>query len=163
MTTRIAAVVVVSTSAAAGRAEDRTGPMIRSWLERHGFAVAPIRVVPDGPSVGEALRRELLAAPEMILTTGGTGVAPGDSTPEETLPLLEVRLPGLVEELRRLGAEQSPHALLSRGAAGFAGRTFIMNLPGSPGGVADGLAVLDPLLDHLLAQRADGSGHPPRD
>lgn len=154
-----AAVVVASTSAAAGLAEDRTGPVIRAWLEDRGFAVAEPLVVADGPPVGEALHRELDAGRRVILTTGGTGVGPGDSTPEQTAPLLDVQLPGIAEEIRRLGRATTATALLTRGVAGFAGGALVVNLPGSPGGVADGLAVLDPLLDHLLAQRADGSGH----
>lgn len=92
--------------------------------------------------------------PDVILVTGGTGVSPTDCTPEEVAPLLDVEVPGLIEELRRRGAATLPSALLTRGVAGFAGRTFVMTLPGSPGGVRDGLAVLDPVLGHLLGQRA---------
>lgn len=158
-TARTAIVLVASTSAAAGIGEDRTGPAILAWLGRRGFETDGPRIVADGAPLGEALRHALDRHPDVVLTTGGTGVSPDDRTPEETLPLLDAQLPGLMEELRRLGAPATPTALLTRGVAGFAGRTFVMNLPGSPGGVSDGLAVLDPVLDHLLQQRAGAGGH----
>ena len=157
-----AAVIVASTSAASGAAPDLTGPVIRRWLEDRGFAVSDPLVVADGPPVGDALRRELVAGRRVILTTGGTGVGPGDTTPEQTAPLLNVEIPGVVEEIRRIGRSSTPLAAITRGVAGFAGSTFVLNLPGSRGGVADALAVLDQLLEHLLAQRTDGSGHGPR-
>ena len=150
---RNAAVIVASTSAAAGRATDTTGPVIRAWLIERGFSCGAPEVVADGAPVGDALRTALSRGHDVILTTGGTGVSPSDRTPEETDPYLEVRLPGLVEELRRRGTEHVPTAVLTRGVAGFTGTTFVMNLPGSLGGVRDGLAVLDTVLDHLLGQR----------
>ncbi|WP_449277003.1 MogA/MoaB family molybdenum cofactor biosynthesis protein [Leucobacter sp. GX24907] len=153
---RHAVIIVASTSAAAGAAEDATGPIIQSWLEDRAFVCAAPVVVADGPGVGEALRSGLRSGPDVVLTTGGTGVSPSDGTPEHTAQLLELELPGIPEELRRRGLEHTPFSLLTRGVAGFAGRSFIMNLPGSPGGVRDGLAVLDPLLDHLLEQRSGG-------
>ncbi|UOR02729.1 molybdopterin-binding protein [Leucobacter allii] len=160
---RRARVVVASTSAAAGTAADTTGPMIAAWLRERGFATPEPRVVADGADTAAAVRAALADAPEVLLTTGGTGVSPSDATPEAVEPLLDVRLPGLVEELRRRGAAVLPSALLTRGVAGFAGRTFAMTLPGSPGGVRDGLAILDPILDHLIAQRAGAGAHGPRD
>lgn len=158
---RRAIVVVVSTRAAAGAAEDLTGPVIEAWLAQRGFAADPPVVVPDGGAVSDALGAALAAAPAVIVTTGGTGISPDDRTPEQVAPLLDVQLPGLIEELRRRGAQTLPTALLTRGVAGFAGDTFIITLPGSPGGVRDGLDVLDPVLEHLLGQRAGAAsgGH----
>ncbi|MDR6867731.1 molybdenum cofactor synthesis domain-containing protein [Microbacterium resistens] len=153
MTARSAAVLVVSTRAAAGHYADRTGPVIRDWLTARGFAAITLSVVPDA-EVHEALRQALAGAPELLLTTGGTGVSPDDRTPEATKPLLDAELPGLAEELRRRGAAVAPTSLLSRGLAGVAGRTVVMNLPGSPGGVRDGLGVLGEVIDHLLDQLA---------
>lgn len=157
--TGTAAVIVASTSAAAGTADDRTGPTIRGWLEGHGFTVGDPIVVPDGRPVGVALQREISRGHAVILTTGGTGVSPSDATPEVTAPLLDVQLPGIMEEMRRVGAETTPTAVISRGLAGVSRGTFVMNLPGSRGGVADGLRVLGPILDHLIEQIASGTGH----
>ena len=161
-TRRTARVIVASTSAAAGEAADRTGPVIAAWLLERGFETPAPLVVADGAPVGEAVRQALAEGAEAVLTTGGTGISPSDATPEAVDPLLDVRLPGLIEELRRRGvAAGLPSAVLTRGVAGFAGRAFVMTLPGSPGGVRDGLAVLDPLLEHLLGQRAGSprTGH----
>lgn len=148
-----ARVVVASTGAAQGTAQDTTGPSICHWLRERGFLTPDAVVVADGAPVGEALRAAIVDQPAVIITTGGTGVSPSDETPEQTLPLLDFELPGMSEELRRVGAAKLPTAVLSRGVTGFAGKSFIMNLPGSPGGVSDGLSVLDSLLDHLLEQR----------
>lgn len=159
-----ARVIVVSTSAAAGHAPDRTGPIIREWLVARGFEVPDASVVADGDPAAAAVRVALAARPAVILTTGGTGISPSDRTPEAVDPALDVRLPGLIEELRRRGAVALPAALLTRGVAGFAGDTFVMTLPGSPGGVRDGLAILDSILTHLLAQRRGAdTGHPARE
>ena len=157
-----AAVIVASTSAAAGDAEDRTGPVIRDWLVERGFTTPPPEIVPDGAPVGEAVRAAVRAGAAVVITTGGTGVSPDDATPEQVSPILDVQLPGLIEELRRRGAAHVATAILTRGVAGFAGDTFVMTLPGSPGGVRDGLAVLDPVLSHLLGQRAGRASHGPR-
>ncbi|QBE47948.1 MogA/MoaB family molybdenum cofactor biosynthesis protein [Leucobacter triazinivorans] len=151
---RRAIVVVVSTRAAAGTTRDLTGPVIAAWLAQRGFVADEPVVVPDGGAVTDALGAALAAAPDVIVTTGGTGVSPDDRTPEQVAPLLDVQLPGLIEEIRRRGAQTVPTALLTRGVAGFIGDAFVITLPGSPGGVRDGLDVLDPVLEHVLAQRS---------
>ena len=156
--TRTAAVLVVSTRAAAGVYADETGPIIREWLTARGFAVGDPVVVPDA-SVADALAAALADAPDVLLTTGGTGLSPDDRTPEATAALLDREIPGLMEELRRRGLAATPMALLTRGVAGVAGGTVVMNLPGSRGGVRDGLAVLDPVLDHLLGQLSGRRDH----
>ena len=148
--TRTAVVIVCSTRAAAGRYPDRTGPMLVDWLAGRGFAVGPAVVVPDGPEVLVALRGALHA--DLVVTTGGTGVTPTDGTPEATAAVLDYEIPGLAEALRREGVEKVPTAVLSRGRVGVTGRSLIVNLPGSTGGVKDGIAVLDRVLDHTLAQ-----------
>ncbi|MGP6169780.1 MogA/MoaB family molybdenum cofactor biosynthesis protein [Microbacterium sp. A196] len=152
---RSARVLVVSTRAANGHYADRTGPVIREWLLERGFETPEPIIVADA-DVASALLRVLAERPDVLLTTGGTGVSPDDRTPEATLAIMDAELPGLSEELRRRGAEKTPTALLSRGRAGIAGRTVVMNLPGSTGGVRDGLEVLGGVLDHLLDQLAGG-------
>jgi len=156
--TRRAAVLVASTRAAAGTYEDRTGPVIADWLRSRGFEVVGPIVVADA-AIADALSEQLAQHPHLILTTGGTGVSPDDRTPEATRALLDMELPGIAEEVRRRGTEVTPSAILSRAIAGVAGRTLVMNLPGSSGGVRDGLAVLGDVLDHLLDQIAGGD-HP---
>lgn len=156
---RSAAVLVASTRAATGVYTDRSAPVISAWLTAHGFAVGEPVIVPDGEPVGAALRRLLGEGPAVIVTTGGTGLSPDDATPEMTEPLLDRQIPGIMEAIRAAGRTKTPHAALSRGHAGTAGRTFIINLPGSPGGVADALEVLDPIIGHLCEQIEGGHGH----
>lgn len=155
---RRAGIVIASTRAATGVYEDRTGPVVADWLADHGFDVIPPAVVPDGPSVGAALRALLALGPAAIITSGGTGLSPDDVTPEETGPLLDRDVPGIMEAMRAAGSTKTPLAALSRGHAGLAGRTFIVNLPGSPSGVMDGLAVLDPIIGHICDQAAGRGG-----
>nr|WP_233199792.1 MogA/MoaB family molybdenum cofactor biosynthesis protein [Cryobacterium sp. N22] len=145
--------IVASTRAATGVYTDRTGPVIDAWLRAHGWLVLDRAVVADGDPVGDALAAAIEAGLDLVITTGGTGVSPTDQTPEQTLPLLDRQLPGIMEELRRRGTAATPLAVLSRGYAGIArGRTVVINLPGSTGGVRDGLAVLTEVLDHLIDQ-----------
>ncbi|MFD7844657.1 bifunctional molybdenum cofactor biosynthesis protein MoaC/MoaB [Nocardia sp. NPDC059764] len=155
---RSAAVVVASTGVAAGTRTDTTGPVLTEWLAAQGFSVRGPLVFADSDityGLEDALSRE----PDLIVTTGGTGASPTDATPEATLALLDRELPGVAEAIRQAGTAKFPLAALSRGVAGLAGRTVIVNLPGSPGGVKDGIAVLTPLLEHLLAQVAGGGNH----
>ena len=156
---RRAVVVTASTRAANGTYADRSGPVIVDRLRTWGFAVGDPVVVPDGDELGLALRDALASEPDLVLTTGGTGLTPTDWTPEQTLPLLDRLVPGVAEAIRAAGvAKGVPTAMLSRGLAGVAGRTFVANLPGSRGGVADALDVLEPVLGHALAQ-IPGSDH----
>lgn len=157
---RTARVIVASNRAAAGVYPDRTGPIIVQWLADRGFSVdAPI-VVPDGDPVGVVLRDAVAAGTDVVVTTGGTGISPTDRTPEVTAAVLDYPVPGLADAVRRAGLPEVPSAVLSRGVAGVAGRTLVVNLPGSRGGVTDGLGVLDGVLDHALSQLAGGDHAP---
>ncbi|MFF2552125.1 bifunctional molybdenum cofactor biosynthesis protein MoaC/MoaB [Nocardia sp. NPDC058058] len=157
-TGRTAVVLVASTGAAAGSREDTTGPVLAKWLGEQGFSVRGPLVYADA-DISYGLSEALAAEPALVISTGGTGASPTDGTPEATLAVLDRELPGVAESIRRRGTAKFPLAALSRGVAGLAGRTVIVNLPGSPGGVKDGIAVLTPLLEHLLAQVAGGGSH----
>lgn len=158
-----ALVLTISTRTAAGIWTDRSGPVVREGLLGLGLEVDGPRVVPDGEAVESALREAVDAGYPLVVTTGGTGLTPTDLTPEMTRRVLDREAPGIAEAVRAYGiAHGVPSAMLSRAVAGVAGRTLIVNLPGSTGGVRDGLAVLADVLDHALAQ-VRGSDHAPTD
>ena len=155
-----ALVVTVSNRAAAGVYEDRSGPVLAGLLAEAGCAVDGPLVVPDGAPVEAALLDAIGAGYDVVVTTGGTGLTPGDLTPEMTRRVLDREIPGIAEAIRAAGvAAGVPAAMLSRGLAGLTGRTLIVNLAGSTGGVKDGMAVLTPVLRHAVDQ-AHGGDHP---
>jgi molybdenum cofactor synthesis domain-containing protein len=154
-----AAVVVASNRAAARVYADETGPLIVDWLREHGFECGDPAVVPDGDPVRDAIAVAVADDVRLVLTTGGTGLTPTDRTPEATRPLLDREVPGIAEAIRAAGvAKGVPTAMLSRGIAGIAGDCLVINLPGSRGGVKDGLAVLEPVVKHAVEQVV-GSDH----
>ncbi|MGH3569738.1 MAG: MogA/MoaB family molybdenum cofactor biosynthesis protein [Pseudonocardia sp.] len=156
---RRARVVTASNRAAAGVYPDRGGPLIVAWLREQGFDAPDAAVVPDGEAVATALRAAVADDVDVVITTGGTGISPTDATPEVTRRLLDYEVTGLADAIRAAGAPMVPTAVLSRGVAGVAGRTLVVNLPGSTGGVRDGLTVLAGVLDHAVDQLRGGD-HP---
>jgi len=152
-----AEVVVASNRAAAGVYDDTTGPLIVDFLTELGFVVEAPVVVPDGEPVGAAIAAAADGGARVVLTTGGTGLTPTDRTPEVTRPLLDFEVPGIAEAIRAYGvAHGIPTAVLSRGVAGVVGSCLVVNLPGSRGGVKDGLEVLRPILVHAVEQVVGG-------
>ena len=151
--------VCASNRAAAGVYEDTTGPVIVAALADLGFEVTGPEVVPDGEAVAAAVLGAVDAGARAVITTGGTGLSPTDRTPEVVRPLLDFEVPGIAEAIRAHGiANGVPTAALSRGLAGVCGAALVVNLPGSTGGVRDGLAVVGPLLVHAVEQ-ITGSDH----
>jgi molybdenum cofactor synthesis domain-containing protein len=152
-----ALVITVSTRAAAGVYEDKSGPIIAAALDDLGIRVAGPVIVPDGDDVGVALRDAVAAGHAVVITTGGTGLSPHDHTPEQTRDVVEREIPQLAAAIARYGADHGvPTAVLSRGIVGVADRTLIVNLPGSSGGARDGMAVLGPVLRHAVSQLRGG-------
>jgi molybdenum cofactor synthesis domain-containing protein len=153
-----ARVITVSDRSAAGLREDRGGPLAVSLLREAGFDCADAIVVPDGAdSVESALRAAVSAGTGLVVTTGGTGIAPRDRTPEGTARVLDRELPGIAEELRRRGLSDTPLSIISRGLAGIVDPgTLIVNLPGSTRAVASGVAVIAEVAPHVLDQLAGG-------
>jgi molybdenum cofactor synthesis domain-containing protein len=150
-------VITCSTRAAGGVYPDRGGALVVETLRQWGFHVEDPTLVPDGPEVGKALSSAIAGRPDLVVTTGGTGLSPTDGTPEATRPLLDREVPGIAEAIRAAGQAQGvPTAMLSRGLAGLAGPTLVVNLPGSTGGVRDALGVLEPVLTHALSQVRGG-------
>ncbi|HEX6470820.1 MAG TPA: MogA/MoaB family molybdenum cofactor biosynthesis protein [Streptosporangiaceae bacterium] len=151
--------VTVSNRAAAGVYADTSGPVLVELLAAAGCEVDGPVVVPDGAPVAEALREAVAGGYDVVVTSGGTGLTPTDRTPEMTRTVIEREVPGIADAIRLEGRDKVPAAILSRGLAGVAGRTLIVNLPGSTGGVRDGMAVLGPVLAHAVDQIAGGD-HP---
>lgn len=153
----LAVVITCSTRAAAGDYPDRSGPVIVEALRGWGFSVRDAEVVADGPDVGAALRTAISGGAVLVVTTGGTGLTPTDGTPEATEKLVDRMVPGIAESIRAAGVQAGiSSAMLSRGISGVAGRTLVINLPGSLGGVSNGLEVLEPVVVHALSQIRGG-------
>ena len=151
-----ARVIVASNRAWAGVYADTSGPILVSGLRQLGFDVDDPVVVPDGDPVGEALRAAVDDGVDAVITSGGTGITPTDRTPDVTRALLDYEIPGIAEAVRAYSRDRVPTAALSRGLAGVAARTLVVNLPGSTGGARDGLAVLGPILSHAVEQLHGG-------
>lgn len=152
-----AAVLTISDGVARGERADESGALLAELLGTDGYEVVRRVVADERIEIAEAIE-ELSDEAPLVLTTGGTGVAPRDVTPEATASVLERQVPGISEALRADSARRTPHGLLSRGVAGIRGQALVINLPGSPGGCRDGFAVLQPALTHALTLLAGEQG-----
>ncbi len=156
-----AAVITCSNRSASGERADDSGELLAELLIGAGHEVALRRIVPDDVAViRAAVEAALAVGAQIVLTTGGTGLTPTDTTPEAVRPLLEREIPGIAEALRLVAREAVPTSVLSRGVAGAIGAALVVTLPGSPGGVRDGMTVLTPLLEHAVSQLAGGDHRP---
>jgi molybdenum cofactor synthesis domain-containing protein len=151
-----ARVIVASNRAWAGVYADSSGPILVTGLRQLGFEVDDPVVVPDGDPVGQALREAVDDGADLVVTSGGTGITPTDRTPDVTREVLDYEVPGIAEAIRASSRDRVPTATLSRGLAGVAGHTLVVNLPGSTGAARDGLAVLGPIVVHAVEQLRGG-------
>lgn len=159
MTTRRAAVITVSDRAAAGTSTDSSGPAVAELLREAGYTCDDPLVVPDGAdSVEQALLQTTASGARLVITTGGTGIAPRDETPEGTDRVITRHLPGIVEEIRRAAVLEKPGGMLSRGLAGVVGTALIVNVPGSRAAVASAVPIILSVADHVIEQ-LDGGDH----
>jgi molybdenum cofactor synthesis domain-containing protein len=152
-------VLTISTSVAHREAEDQSGPLLAQLAEAAGAQIVAAEVIPDdGPLIEDRLRQHVDNDVDLILTTGGTGLTPDDVTPEATRAVIERDAPGFAEALRAESLRHTPHGMLTRGVSGVAGRTLIINLPGSPKAVEELFAVVAPVLDHAVATLRSTAG-----
>lgn len=155
-----AAVITVSDRSHGGARHDTSGPVLADGLRDLGFAVGEVTIVPDEvPEITAALRTAMADGCDLVVTTGGTGLAPRDVTPEAVAALIERPVPGLAEALRQANRDREPTTILSRAVAGVSGRSLLLTLPGSTGAVRDALDVLRPVVGHAVAQLRGGGDH----